>query len=93
MATKLYGMKPCWPVVSDSARYHSGSSLGGRRGSNYIVCGFIYVRMSLPVKESLLVDDFELLSLLKAQVVVVGGLIAVYGHHKVVCKRSVGRFR
>lgn len=34
---------------------------------------------------SLLVDDLELVSLLEAQVAVMVGLIAVYGHHQVVC--------
>lgn len=33
---------------------------------------------------SLLVDDLELVSLLEAQVAVMLGLIAVYGHHQVV---------
>lgn len=41
---------------------------------------------SLPVC-SLLVDDLELVSLLEAQVVVVAGLVAVYGQHNVVWKR------
>lgn len=34
---------------------------------------------------SLLVDDLELVSLLEAQVTIMVGLIAVYGHHQVVC--------
>lgn len=33
---------------------------------------------------SLLADDLELVSLLEAQVAVMLGLIAVYGHHQVV---------
>lgn len=37
---------------------------------------------------SLLVDDLELVSLLKAQVTIMVGFITVYGHHKFVCKRN-----
>lgn len=35
---------------------------------------------------SLLVDDLEFVSLLKAQVSIMIGFITVYGQHKVVCK-------
>lgn len=34
---------------------------------------------------SLLVDDLELVSLFEAQVAVMVGLVAVYGHHQIVC--------
>lgn len=38
---------------------------------------------------NLLVDDLEFVSLLKAQVAIMGGVIAVYGHRKAVCKNIV----
>jgi hypothetical protein len=30
----LYGMKPFWPVMSDSAMNHSGSSLDSTQNNN-----------------------------------------------------------
>lgn len=42
-----------------------------------------------PILSSLLVDDLELVSLLEAQVAVMLGLIAVYGHHQVVCEDDI----
>lgn len=41
---------------------------------------------------SLLVEDLEFVSLLKAQVTIMVGFIAVYGQHKVVCKRNIVGF-
>lgn len=38
---------------------------------------------------SSLVDDLELVSLLEAQVAIMVGLIAVYGHHQVVCEADI----
>ena len=44
--------------------------------------------ISFSLMSILLVDDFELISLLKAQVTIMFGLIAVYGLHQVVCRRN-----
>lgn len=43
------------------------------------------------LKSSLLVDDLQLVSLLEAQVAVMLGLVAVYGHHQVVCEADIAK--
>lgn len=113
-ATKLYGMKPFWPVMRDSAMNHSGSSLDSRHNSNTYSLSHTfqalamchapsnnytllhnYTNISDPLKSKLhhttlpslflLIEDFQLVSLLKAQVIIVVWFIAVYGNHQAIC--------